>query len=296
MAEGPRRWDAIARLATASKDVESSNFQRMIWYAIEPEVSSDPLRAIPIVDALSPPVRRWMARRITEVSTPSTAKLCEKIETLADRPSSAKALIEAIEQNKIPAAELSAEQARQIVALNDKEVLRLLEQVWGSARPSTVDRLQAIKAWQRDLDPSRMTDANLEEGRLVYQKNCGNCHKLFDDGQAVGPDLTNANRQNLGYLLPKVIDPSATVPADFQLTNVLTVDGRIVSGIVAQRSDTSITLQTTTELIQIKSEDIETIKVSSLSMMPDALIDKLSRDQIRDLFAWMMSDGSIPAP
>jgi putative heme-binding domain-containing protein len=415
------------------RNVPSPNLQRMLWYALEPQVASDPVRALLIVESVSPQLRKWIARRTTEVSLPATVTLAEKIDqikeprvltdllngfnealisvkldqfptptvatmtrlvdhpddrvrqaaitaaaTIGDtetlskirillhdvdaemslrqaalaglaqrkppkfatdlrqlltvdgllepalraaasvsdldlslailnqlstyskrskeaaidaliaRPSSAKVLVEALEQNKIPPTDVSVEQARQIVALKDKELLRRFEQVWGSARPSSADRLQTIKAWQRDLDPSRISKADLTNGRLVYQKNCGNCHKLFGEGNTIGPDLTGSNRQNLSYILTNVIDPSATVPADFRLTNVLTVDGRIVSGIVSQRSKASITLQTPTESINIKSEDIENVQASPLSMMPDGLLDKLPRDDVRDLFAWIM--------
>jgi putative heme-binding domain-containing protein len=207
------------------------------------------------------------------------------------RRTSANVLLGAIEQQRIEASELSATQARQIVALSDPSLLKRLEEVWGSARPSSADRLQVIKAWQRKLDPSRIAEANLASGHDIFKKTCAACHKLFGEGQTIGPDLTGANRRNLNYLLSNVIDPSAAVPVDFQLTIVLTQDGRVVSGFISQQSESAMTIQTESESIQIPSEEIDAVKVSAVSMMPDGLLDKLSEEQVRDLFAWMMSNG-----
>ena len=105
----------------------------------------------------------------------------------------------------------------------------------------------------------------------------------------MGPELTGSNRRNLDYLLSNIIDPSAAVPADFQVTVVLTKSGRVISGAVTRRTPQQLELQTKTELVRVPVEEIDRLKPSKQSLMPDGLLNELSDDQIRDLIAYLMS-------
>jgi putative heme-binding domain-containing protein len=166
-----------------------------------------------------------------------------------------------------------------------------LSGIWGNVRPSPAERVRQIRHWQRELDPSRNSLPDLQRGRAVFRQACANCHKLFGEGRSVGPELTGSNRRNLGYLLSNVIDPSAAVAADFRLAVVVTRDGRVVSGAISQRSATGITIETANETVRIAAGNVDEVKVSEQSMMPDGLLEKLGDNQVRDLFAWLMSDG-----
>ncbi|CAK9070654.1 Uncharacterized protein SCF082_LOCUS35108, partial [Durusdinium trenchii] len=112
--------------------------------------------------------------------------------------------------------------------------------------------------------------------------------------QTIGPELTGSNRRNLHYLLSNVIDPSASVPRDFRLTVVATVDGRVVTGMLTAQSSGSVTIRTTNATVRIARDDVEELRTLPTSMMPDGLLDKLDEAQVRDLIAWMMSDGLAP--
>lgn len=214
------------------------------------------------------------------------------IDFLVARKASARLLVSAIEEKHISATDVSAGQARQIAALGDAALLKRLDKVWGTVRRSSAERLRQIKAWEKKLDSSRIGTADLTSGREVFRKTCSACHKLFGDGRTIGPELTGANRRNLHYLLSNVIDPSAAVPVDFRLATVVSTNGRVITGAITQRSEAGLTVQTATESVRIATDDVEVVKVSKQSMMPDGLLDKLTEDQTRDLFAWMMSDGN----
>ncbi len=213
------------------------------------------------------------------------------VDLLVSRQFSAQLLLQAVERQQVPAADLSAQQARQIAALGDAALAKRLSGIWGNVRPSPVERVRQIRHWQRELDPSRNSLPDLQRGRAVFRQVCANCHKLFGAGQSVGPELTGSNRRNLGYLLSNVIDPSAAVAADFRLAVVVTRDGRVVSGAISQRSATGITIETANETVRIAAGNVDEVKVSEQSMMPDGLLEKLGDKQVRDLFAWLMSDG-----
>jgi len=215
------------------------------------------------------------------------------IDFLVARKTSAQLLVSAIEEKRIAVADVTAAQARQISNLGDAALAKRLNNVWGTVRKSSGDRLRLIKKWENELLPARLSEANLANGRDVFRKTCSSCHKLFADGRTLGPGLTGANRRNLHYLVSNVVDPSAVVPVDFRLATVVTSSGRVITGAISQRSEAGVTIQTATESVRVSSGDVEVVKVSKQSMMPDGLLDKLTTDQTRDLFAWMMGDGKV---
>ena len=79
------------------------------------------------------------------------------------------------------------------------------------------------------------------------------CHRLFDSGGNVGPELTGSDRKNLDYVLENVLDPSASVPKEFKLTNFAMTDGRLISGIIREQTAKSVTVQTANETLTLCS-------------------------------------------
>ncbi len=106
-------------------------------------------------------------------------------------------------------------------------------------------------------------------------------------GGDVGPDLTGSDRANPDYILENVLDPSASVGKDYTLTTVATTDGRLIAGIVREQIALGLVIQTASERITVPREDVEAIKPSNASMMPEGQLDPLTPQEIRDLFAYL---------
>lgn len=213
------------------------------------------------------------------------------IQALVSRRASALALIDAIEAKRIPPSDLTAAQIRQIRALKDDELTDRFEAFWGSVRPTSTERLKQIKSIQSNLTPVKLSEASLENGRLLYQNRCATCHELFGEGKSLGPSLTGANRQDVFYLLSNVIDPSAAVPADYQLSVAVTNDGRIIIGTVVNQTDATIRLQTIDNSVELQRSEIESFKTTKNSFMPEGLLEYMNESEVRDLIAWIMSNG-----
>ena len=218
------------------------------------------------------------------------------ISTLVSRPSSAKELLNAVAAEQISRREISAFHARQILSFGDDELTKQLTKVWGEARSSSAEKQQLAAKWKATLTPERLKTAKLSEGRALFAKSCGNCHVLFGSGKSAGPDLTGGNRRNLDYLLENILDPSATVAADFRMSVFEMKDGRIINGVTVEQTEKTLTVQTQTDRITIQRSDIEEQKVSTLSLMPDGLFQNLPEDQVRDLIGYLMSPDQVPLP
>ncbi len=217
----------------------------------------------------------------------------QAIDTLSARPSFAIALLNAIAAKQIPAADISIQAARQMQNLKNHQIDDKLARVWGALRESAADKKEQIQKYKYLLTPEFMKTANPAAGRAVFAETCAKCHSLYGTGGKIGPDLTGANRGNVDYVLQKVVDPNTAVPADYQMQLITLGDGRLVSGIIRQRGPKAVIVQTETQLLTISQGDIDQIKPSGQSMMPDRQLDKLTREQIRDLFGYLATKTQV---
>ena len=218
------------------------------------------------------------------------------VATLASRVGYALDLLDAVESKSIPRTDVSAFAARQMYALGDRRVTGRLKTVWGEVRDTPADKQRQLAKYKGQLTPAALKNADLKNGRLVFSKACQSCHRLYGEGATIGPDLTGSNRPDLDYLLSNIIDPSAEVARDYRMSVVNTQSGRVVTGIVLERSPARLVVQTATEKVIVSAEDVESVKDSALSLMPDGQLDALSREQVRDLVAYLMAKTQVPLP
>ncbi|MCO8124163.1 c-type cytochrome [Stieleria sp. TO1_6] len=218
------------------------------------------------------------------------------IEILVSRPSFAAGLLDQMgaDRDAIPRDDITAFHARQILSLGDDGLRDKLGQVWGTLRDSPTDRRDAIKTTKDRLTPELLAEADLSAGRALFKKTCAQCHRLFGEGEKIGPDLTGAQRASLDYLLENILDPSAVVGKDYRMTIVLTDDGRVLNGLVVSKNDKTMVIQTQSRQETLPLESIDQINETTLSPMPDGLLTTLSPEQIRDLIAYLMSPTQVP--
>ena len=216
------------------------------------------------------------------------------ITILVSRPSFAHVLLENIDKEKVPRKDLSALAVRQILSLDDAELSEHLRRVWGDSRESPEGKRAAIATLKATLQNQSLSKADPQAGRGTYAKLCGACHVLYGVGGTLGPDLTGSSRHNLDYLLTNMIDPSAVVTADYRMSVVHLTDGRVLGGLISQQSDRSITLRNPTESFVLVRDDIESIRDSGVSIMPEGQLALLSENEIRDLVAYLTSAVQVP--
>lgn len=153
---------------------------------------------------------------------------------------------------------------------------------------------------QADLDrgpTSRMAEA----GKQVFEEaGCVQCHKLGSGGGAVGPDLTEVFKRWKGNrldVLTEILDPSRRVDEKYIVHLVQLGDGRIISGIVTQQNDETITIIANPENPKpqvIDQADIEEMVRTDKSMMPKGLLDRYTKQEILSLIGFLESGGKLP--
>ncbi len=211
------------------------------------------------------------------------------IELLSERRAWADALLDAIAAGTIPAVALNANQVRQLLAGADTELAARVKKVWGSIRDTRDPLREQVIAQMRSY--LRNTPGDAVAGQEVYKRVCGQCHKLHGEGQEVGPDITVNGRNSFEQLLSNVFDPSLVIGASYQARTVVTADGRVLTGLVAEDSPQRVILKTQGgKLETIAREDVEAMKTSPLSLMPEDLEKQLKPQELADLFALLTLD------
>ena len=216
------------------------------------------------------------------------------MDTLVSRPSFARPLLEEMAARRIPRADMTPFHARQVRSFNDATLTIRLAEVWGELRDSPADKKQFIAQLKAKLTPAALAAADKSQGRVVFNTVCAACHTLYGHGGQVGPDLTGSSRDNLDYLLDNVVDPSAVVNADFRMSVLDLKDGRTLNGLIAAKTDRTLTLKTMTETVTLERAGIQNVQQSSLSLMPEGLLEALKETQVRDLIAYLMHRTQVP--
>ena len=83
------------------------------------------------------------------------------------------------------------------------------------------------------------------------------------------------------------------------MQRILTVDGRTVTGVLLGEDDDKVTLLSNPEAKQptvIPQDDIEAMVPSSVSMMPKALLDQYTKDEVFEVMAYLENAASNPKP
>jgi putative membrane-bound dehydrogenase-like protein len=218
----------------------------------------------------------------------------EALATLASRVPYGKALLDAIGRGKVTAAEVPADLVRQLRNLHDAEVDKRIAEVWGIVRDTPADRAKLMAQYRKMLTAPYQPKPDVELGRAHYAKTCAQCHTLFGVGGKVGPELTGSNRANLDYLLENILDPSAVIPKEYAASQIALKNGRVVTGIVRSETPNALTIVTADETITLPREDIESTRVSNVSMMPDDLVKSLTNEEVRALIAYLQSPVQVP--
>ncbi len=206
--------------------------------------------------------------------------------TLTARASSARQLLDAVADGRVPSEAVGPYEWRQLGSLGDAELERRTGELWPASLLVFDDRAA------RDRLAARLTESLLaagrpEAGHELFAKVCGNCHKLRGEGGTIGPDLTGSQRSNLAYLVENIGAPSAETADAFRTSLIETVDGQVIVGVIVRQLPDRIEVQTKDALQVLERSEIEEVAPSGRSLMPDGLAETLTDQELADLIAYL---------
>jgi putative heme-binding domain-containing protein len=213
------------------------------------------------------------------------------VNTLATRKEWAKSLLQAMSDKKIDRAAVTDNTIIRIQAFNDRELNSLIEKAWGRTRPTPKELNDTIDKTRASLYEA---PASFARGKIVFENNCGKCHKFDGKGAEVGPPLEGAAR-DIEYLLANVLDPNRVIGAPYFLRVARLADGTVQQGVLAEEDDKSITLKLENGVLKkIPKADLEgPVQTLEKSLMPEGLGYNMTPQDFRDMVRYTMANPFI---
>ena len=213
------------------------------------------------------------------------------IDVLLARPKTTLDFLTQVESGKVQLSLLTLEQKRSLTNHPNRQIVERARKVLASGEGlPNPDRQKVVEQFSYVTREK----GNVETGKAIFVKHCAKCHRYGDLGENIGPNLTGMQVHPKEELLIHILDPSRNVEGNFRLYTVVTTEGRILSGMLAAETRTSIELvDTEAKRKTIPRADIEELLASSKSIMPEGFEKQLSAEDLKHLLEFLTDKGKF---
>jgi putative heme-binding domain-containing protein len=179
-----------------------------------------------------------------------------------------------------------------------KNPLKIEDPALKDRRPRTEWKYEELASDVELMKPGR----NFGNGKAMFKvANCIACHKMDGEGKDFGPDLIKLDMKLKALdILKDIVEPSFRINEKYQTYVIELKSGQTKTGLILEESPKQLKLIENpllkAEPIVILSADIESKVKSPVSVMPKGLLDKLTRDEILDLVAYIAARGDRQHP
>jgi putative membrane-bound dehydrogenase-like protein len=215
------------------------------------------------------------------------------IESSFRRGDGPKLLLGQVTAGNIQAAEIDPLRRKTLLESKDKGIKTQAEVLFAELNPA--NRQQALEEYQ----PVLKLTADAKRGAAVFEKNCSTCHRVGEIGVNVAPDISDSRTKTAAQLLADIIQPNRAIDSNFLGYQLLLKDGTAVSGLLSAETSTSLTLkQPGGKVLTVGRDEVEQLKATGVSLMPDGLEKNIPPESMADLLAylknWRYLDGKTP--
>jgi putative heme-binding domain-containing protein len=217
------------------------------------------------------------------------------LRVLLARPDTTRTYLDAATKGSVLLSELALDQRQALAAHPDVRIAArakaLLAQ--GGGLPNA-DRQKVID----ELLPIVKKAGDAANGKAMFAKHCSACHMHSGEGNKIGPDLTGMAVHPKDHLIVDILDPSRSVEGNFRLYQVRTLDGKVLNGMLASETKTSVELIDSQAKRQVLlREDIDSLTASTKSLMPDGFEKQMNPKELTDLLEFLTKRGKyLPIP
>jgi putative membrane-bound dehydrogenase-like protein len=214
---------------------------------------------------------------------------------LLGRPEATRALLDALDKGTVPLGELALDQKQALAAHPDRQIAARARQILerGGSLPNA-DRQKVVD----QMLPLTKKTGDAVLGKAVFTKHCAACHTHSGEGGKVGPDLTGMAVHPKDHLLIDILDPSRSVEGNYRVYTVETKDGRVLNGLLASETKTSVELiDAQAKRTVLLRENIDELRASPKSLMPEGFEKQMSEVELTNLLEFLTHRGKyLPLP
>ena len=226
----------------------------------------------------------------------SPEQLNDAVAALAGNAAGGKALLAAVAAGKADKALLSPLVVRQLKSLGDQELDAQLTAIVGVVNATKADFAKNKAKYEAMLTPVAVRKGDIAAGRQLFTSACGICHTFGTVGNLVGPGLAGSNIGKLDYFLENVLNPNGVIGKDYQLNVFKLKSGATMSGIVQFEDAQSFRLvMPGGAKFTVAKGEVEKRETLPMSLMPEGLLDALTKNQVINLVAYLQNPDGFPA-
>jgi putative heme-binding domain-containing protein len=156
-------------------------------------------------------------------------------------------------------------------------------------------RRKTSTAEHERLTQAALTRAgNPERGRALFfnvaKSQCLKCHRLGNQGEKIGPELTGVGKRFARiHVIESILEPSRTIAPSYETLTVALKDGRSLTGVRVAETADHLTLGDREGKKQVVAKsDIEARGTDPHSIMPEGLEKSFTTDEFVDLIAFLV--------
>lgn len=219
-------------------------------------------------------VRQWPRLTAEARSVAATSMLTRKpwVELMVD----------ALEKGDVKTTDLNVATIQQLKSYGDRKIRNRCEMVFGkpTARSSVVTKYMS----------EMPKNAKPEDGKQLFADNCAVCHRPAEGKAMIGPAIDNLGHWTVEQWVTAIMDPNRAIEPKFHQYTVLTADGQVLAGVIQQRTAQSVRLAAVDgSEREVALSEIEEIRDSGVSLMPEGLETKLTPEKLAALIAFLRS-------
>jgi len=205
------------------------------------------------------------------------------IDALCSRQERLALLLDAIQTKVVDSSSVPPMRQTQLLENPDAKIRDLAKTLLAN-RATSEDRQKVLERYRASL----ILKPDAKRGKEVFELQCMKCHQLNGMGSAVGPDLAALQNRPDESLLIDILDPSSTITVGYKAYQLLTKNGKVYTGTLAEETATSVTLRREKgEQDVILRRDIDTMTASAKSLMPDGMEKEISLQDMANLIGYL---------
>jgi putative heme-binding domain-containing protein len=136
----------------------------------------------------------------------------------------------------------------------------------------------------------RQGGGNPKNGEKTFTKLCVGCHKMYDSGGEVGPDLTSYQRNDADSLLMSLVAPGAEIREGYENVIIKTISDSVHSGFLVEDTTKYVVIRELSGASRVfEKNEISSLTSTGVSLMPQGLLNGISNDELKDFFAYLRS-------
>lgn len=276
------RRKTITLLAERRVDAAVPTFLKLLRFE-----KGDALR-LDLINALQRFASPDIARELLDLYPGFSGKLRDTAQAaLASRPDWARRLLAAVDEGQLKKEQISIANLLAITAFKDATSDTIIKKHWGRLNKTSEEKEAQIAKVKKLLAGAK---GDAKAGREIFKVACAVCHTLNGEGAKIGPELTGYERDNLDFILPAIVDPSLAIREEYIAFNIETHDGQALTGLITEiNGQHVVVLDIAGNKHSLARTDVKTMQASHISLMPEGLLDAMTEQQVKDLFAYFMS-------